>query len=50
MYSSGGLGFSIGPAIVVAALLTLIPFVAAAFASEKLAAWVQRLTLPVRLL
>ncbi|MGA1981135.1 MAG: CPBP family intramembrane glutamic endopeptidase [Acidobacteriaceae bacterium] len=50
MYFSHDLGFPIGPAIVVAALLTLIPLVTAAFASEKLAAWVQRLTLPARLL
>lgn len=44
------LGFAIGPAIVVAALLTLIPVVAAAFYSERLAACVQRLPLPLRLL
>jgi uncharacterized protein len=50
MSSSGGLGFAIGPAIVAAALLTLIPLVAAAFSSRKLADWVQRLPLLPRLL
>lgn len=50
MISSDGLGFAIGPVIVVAAVLTLIPLVAAAFSSERLAGWVQRLPLPLRLL
>jgi membrane protease YdiL (CAAX protease family) len=50
MYFSSRLGLAIGPAIVVAALLTLIPLVAAAFFAEKLAVWAQRLPLPVRLL
>ena len=49
MASSGGLGFAIGPAMIVAAVLTLIPVVAAAFFSEGLAAWVQRLPLLLRL-
>jgi membrane protease YdiL (CAAX protease family) len=50
MYFSSRLGFAIGPAIILAALLTLIPLVAAAFFSERLAVRVQRLALPLRLL
>jgi hypothetical protein len=50
MYFSSRLGFAIGPAIIVAALLTLVPLVAAAFFAERLAVWVQRLRLPARLL
>ncbi|MGP8259178.1 MAG: type II CAAX prenyl endopeptidase Rce1 family protein [Acidobacteriaceae bacterium] len=50
MALTGGLGFAIGPAMVVAAVLTLAPIVAAAFFSTSLAAWVQRLALPLRLL
>jgi membrane protease YdiL (CAAX protease family) len=50
MVSSGGLGFTIGPALCIAAVLTLAPLVAAAFFSRSLAAWVDRMPLPLRLL
>ncbi|HEX9198663.1 MAG TPA: CPBP family intramembrane glutamate endopeptidase, partial [Acidobacteriaceae bacterium] len=50
MFSSGGLGFTIGPAILIAAVLTLAPVVAAAFFSREFAAWVQRLPSLLRLL
>ncbi len=50
MFSSGGLGFTIGPAIVIAAVLTLAPVAAAAFFSRELAAWVQRMPSLLRLL
>ena len=50
MFSSGALGFTIGPALIVAAVLTLIPLVATAFFSSGVAAWVNGLRLPVRLL
>jgi len=44
-----GLGFTIGPALIVAALLTLTPLIAAAV-FPGVTAWAQRLPLPVRLL
>jgi membrane protease YdiL (CAAX protease family) len=44
-----GLGFTLGPALVVAALLTLTPLVLTAFFPGA-TAWMQRLPLPVRLL
>ena len=47
--SLSGFGFTIGPAIWIAAALTLIPLLAAAFLSSRLAAWVERLPLPLRL-
>jgi membrane protease YdiL (CAAX protease family) len=50
MYSSGGLGLTMGPAIVVAAMFTLAPVLAAGFFSTRLTAWVERLPLPVQLL
>lgn len=50
MALSGELGFAIGPAMVVAAALTLAPLVAAAFFSTRLSAWVERLPLPLRVL
>jgi len=50
MVSSGGLGFTDGPALCIAAVLTLAPLVAAAFFSRSLAAWVDRMPLPLRLL
>ena len=50
MVSSGGLGFTIGPALCIAAVLTLAPLVAAAFFSRGLAARVDRMPLPLRLL
>ena len=50
MSSTGGLGFTIGPAMIVAAVLTLIPVSAAAFFSHGLRVWVQRLPLSLRLL
>jgi membrane protease YdiL (CAAX protease family) len=50
MSSLGRLGFTISPAIVLAALLTLIPYVTAAFFSARLIAAVQRLPLGLRLL
>ena len=50
MVSSGGLGFTVGPALCIAAVLTLAPLVAAAFFSRSLAAWVDRMPLPLRLL
>ena len=50
MVSSGGLGFTIGPALCIAAVLTLAPLVAAAFFSRSLAAWVDRMPLQLRLL
>jgi len=50
MSSLSGLGFTIGPAMVVAAALTLAALVAAAFFSTCLTAWVQRMASPLRLL
>ncbi len=50
MSASGGLGFTIGPAIWIAAVLTLIPLLAAAFFSRGFAAKVERLPLALRLL
>ena len=50
MFPSGDLGFTIGPAIWIAAVLTLIPLLAAAFFSRGLVALVERLPLPARLL
>jgi hypothetical protein len=50
MALSGGLGFTVGPALCIAAVLTLAPLIAAAFFSRGLAAWVQRLPLLLRLL
>jgi membrane protease YdiL (CAAX protease family) len=50
MFPSGGFGFTIGPAIWIAAVLTLIPLLAAAFFSRGLVASVGRLPLPARLL
>jgi membrane protease YdiL (CAAX protease family) len=50
MFPSGGFGFTIGPAIWIAAVLTLIPLLAAAFFSRGLVALVERLPLPARLL
>jgi hypothetical protein len=50
MVSSGGLGFTVGPTLCIAAVLTLAPLVAAAFFSRSLAAWVDRMPLPLRLL
>jgi hypothetical protein len=50
MSSLDRLGFTIGPSLVVAALLTLIPYFATAFFSTKLTASVQRLPLALRLL
>ena len=49
MISTSGLGFVIGPALWVAAALTLVPLFAAAFVSQRLAAWVARLPLSLRL-
>ena len=49
MIPTAGLGFAITPAIVVAAVLTLIPLVMSAFFSPVLTAWVQRLPLTLRL-
>ena len=50
MFPSGGFGFTIGPAIWIAAVLTLIPLLTAAFFSRGLGALVERLPLPARLL
>ena len=50
MFPSGGFGFTIGPAIWIAAVLTLIPLLTAAFFSRGLVALVERLPLPTRLL
>jgi hypothetical protein len=50
MVSSGGLGFTVGPALCIAAVLTLAPLVAAAFFSRGLTAWVDRLPSPLRIL
>src|ERR1035438_5974682 len=50
MFSSGALGFTVSPALIVAAVLTLIPLVATAFFSGGVAAWVNGLRLPARLL
>jgi membrane protease YdiL (CAAX protease family) len=50
MYVSSGLGVTIGPAIVIASVLTLAPLLAAAFYSSKLTASVQRLPLAVQVL
>jgi membrane protease YdiL (CAAX protease family) len=50
MFPSGGLGFTIGPAIWIAAVLTLIPLLAAAFFSRGFGALVERQPLPTRLL
>jgi membrane protease YdiL (CAAX protease family) len=49
MSLSGALGFAVGPALWIAAVLTLIPLLAAAFFSPVLMGWVERLPLPVRL-
>lgn len=45
-----GLGFAIGPAIWIAAVLTLVPLLAAAFFSRGLAGWIERMPLSLRLL
>lgn len=45
MVSTGGLGVAVGRAIILAAVLTLAPLLAAAFFSRKLTAWVERLPL-----
>jgi membrane protease YdiL (CAAX protease family) len=50
MVSTGGLGVTIGPAIIITAALTLAPLLAAAFFSTQLTAWVQRLPLFAQLL
>lgn len=50
MVSFGSLGFTVGPALCIAAALTLAPLIATAFFSRGLAAWVERLPLPLRLL
>jgi hypothetical protein len=50
MFPAGGFGFTIGPAIWIAAVLTLIPLLAAAFFSRGFVASVERLPLPTRLL
>jgi membrane protease YdiL (CAAX protease family) len=44
------LGFTIGPALIVAAVLTLTPLIAAAFFLPRVTAWVERFPLPLRLL
>jgi hypothetical protein len=49
MSLSGALGFPVGPALWIAAVLTLIPLLAAAFFSPVLTSWVERLPLPMRL-
>ncbi len=49
MSLSGVLGFAVGPALWIAALLTLFPLLAAAFFSPVLTRWAERLPLPVRL-
>src|SRR5258708_2415176 len=49
MSLSSVLGFAVGPALWIAAALTLIPLLAAAFFSPILARWVERLPLAVRL-
>jgi membrane protease YdiL (CAAX protease family) len=49
MSLSGVLGFPVGPALWIAAVLTLIPLLAAAFFSPVLTAWVERLPLPMQL-
>jgi hypothetical protein len=43
-------GLTLGPVVWIAAALTLLPLLAAAFFSVRLAAWVECLPLPVRLL
>ena len=50
IFPSGGFGLTIGPAIWIAAVLTLIPLLTAAFFSRGLVALVGRLPLPTRLL
>jgi membrane protease YdiL (CAAX protease family) len=50
MSLSSTLGFTIGPAMWIAAVLTLLPLLAAAFYSRVLAMWAERLPLAVRLL
>jgi membrane protease YdiL (CAAX protease family) len=50
MSSTSRIASSIGPSIVIAAVLTLIPLAAAAFYSMQVTRWVQRLPLWVRLL
>jgi len=50
MIPAGGLGFTIGPALVLAAMLTLIPLVAAAFFGAPLIARVQRVPLALRII
>jgi len=49
MSLSGALGFPVGPALWIAAALTLIPLLAAAFFSPVLTGWVEGLPLPMRL-
>jgi membrane protease YdiL (CAAX protease family) len=49
MSLSGALGFPVGPALWIAAALTLIPLLAAAFFSSVLTRRVERLPLPMRL-
>jgi CAAX protease family protein len=44
-----GLGSSLGAALWIAAAITLTPVAATAFASARLAAWVQRLPVPARI-
>jgi membrane protease YdiL (CAAX protease family) len=47
---AGGLALGIGPAVVLAAVLTLIPVILSAFFSYRVIPWVQRLPLARRLL
>src|ERR1700722_5562394 len=49
MSLSSALGFAVGPALWIAAVLALIPLLAAAFFSPVLARWVERMPLPLRL-
>jgi membrane protease YdiL (CAAX protease family) len=50
MSSAGGLGFTIGPALIIAAVLTLIPLVVTGFFPSRVTAWVKRLPLMSRIL
>jgi uncharacterized protein len=50
MIPAGSLGFTIGPALVIAAVLTLIPLVAAAFFGEPLTALAQRVPFALRII
>jgi hypothetical protein len=50
IFLSGRLGFTIGPAMWIAAVLTLIPLLAAAFFSRGLVGLVERVPLPTRML